>query len=129
MNVLKHDGAGVPVPWNAFVRSIPPSKKSGGTILFRPIPPVASADSHGEIRLVLNGFAPELVVAHIVSVPDWFLQSPAVPICTSGLAPPTQRYAVMLLTPPPFVNSETTSTSLMTCLPVKLGCPLGAVQL
>src|SRR5262249_40761681 len=129
--VLKHWGA-VLVP-KAAVRSIPPSKKSGGTTVL-PTPSVASEVSQGVVMLPLKALGPEFVVAQSVSVGFGLprvLQSElvAVAICWRGLLPPTHLYAVMVLTPPPSVNSETTRTSPSVCFPVKVRAGPGDEQL
>src|SRR6478735_10061096 len=97
------------------------------------MPSVASEVSHGVASSVLKGLAPEFVVAQMLSWPFAVLQSPpapvAVAICVSGFVPPTHLYAVMLLTPPPLVNSDTTSTSPGVCRPVQVLWPVGAEQL
>src|SRR5579859_2397445 len=81
-----HEGAVSPMFLNTWVRSMPPSKKSGGTTVW-PTPSVASAVSHGVMMLVLVTKVPELVVAQIGSGEVAVLQSPPVPI-GSWLQPP-----------------------------------------
>ena len=39
--VLKHEGVVPPWPWNAWVMSIPPSKKSGDTTVLPTLEPFA----------------------------------------------------------------------------------------
>src|SRR3954465_15945326 len=81
----------------------------------------------------VKALAPELVVAQMLSAAVAVLQSPsgpvAVPNLSSELTPPTHLYAVMLLTPPPFENSETTRTSLSVWVRSHVLCPLGGEQL
>ena len=115
MNTLKH------LPPRFFaVRSTPPSKNSEVRSVL-PGPSCLFDVGHGVVIEVLMGNGPEFVVAQTASSPAVDLQSTP---CAAGVvlsappAPPSQRYTSIVLTPPPFVNAETTSRSPSTWFPV-----------
>src|SRR5919108_1268004 len=127
MNVLKHVA-----PPSVSVRLMPPSKKSGGTTVLPTALPFAV--SHFVVIASFSSFGPEFVVAQMSSPVPAALQSPPLEIGNSSHTPgssglsmqlfvPSQRYASMLLTPPPFVNADTTRTSPSRWLPAKSTAP------
>src|SRR5437867_5478192 len=108
MNTLKH------LPPRFFaVRSTPPSKNSEVRSVL-PGPSCLFEVGQGVVIEPVMGRGPELVVAQTASFPVVVLQSTP---CAAGfvlsepLAPPSHRYTSMVLTPPPFVNEDTTRRS------------------
>src|SRR5262249_24994319 len=89
--VLKQLGAVSPACSNCFVRSIPPSKKSGETILFRPTPPVTSDVSHGVPMVLFHGLPQALVVSAQLALVVAQSESPPVVVLQSAVLVPIGR--------------------------------------